>query len=124
MYCNFSYIKASGPNDQTSGVGQCPEPGKFVAANPLPTKNIGTLIFERGKLTDFKILANGVILEAHMVVLAAMSPVFDAMVMRNTKERNLGLVNIPDIQLDTLEELLKFCYSGEAPPILCASDDG
>ena len=60
--CKFSYIKATGPKDQTGGVGQCPKLlGELVASNPvLPTKNLGTLIFERGKLlTDFTILAKG-----------------------------------------------------------------
>jgi len=51
--------------------------------------------------------------KAHKVVLAASSPVFEAMFKEGTKEHQDNYVNIEDMDSDVFEMFLRFLYSGE-----------
>ncbi|KAG8172350.1 hypothetical protein JTE90_000018 [Oedothorax gibbosus] len=48
---------------------------------------------------------------AHKVVLCAQSPVFCAMFKNDTKEKNTNVVEITDVDVDTMELMLNFLHS-------------
>lgn len=75
-------------------------------------------LFENKMLTDVVLTAfDGKVLHAHKVVLAVNSPVFLAMFTQNMKETLTGEVNIPDVQFDVLQEVLRFIYCGTVESI-------
>ena len=53
--------------------------------------------------------------KAHKNILSARSPVFKAMFRHDTKEHKENRVQIADCNPDTVEEMLQFIYTGEAP---------
>uniref|UniRef100_A0A914PLA0 BTB domain-containing protein n=1 Tax=Panagrolaimus davidi TaxID=227884 RepID=A0A914PLA0_9BILA len=59
---------------------------------------------------DFTIDADGKELQVHKNVLAAVSPVFNAMFKPHTKEAIESKVVIPDFSYDIVEKALKDCY--------------
>uniref|UniRef100_A0A914PA14 BTB domain-containing protein n=1 Tax=Panagrolaimus davidi TaxID=227884 RepID=A0A914PA14_9BILA len=59
---------------------------------------------------DFTIVADGKELQVHKNVLAAVSPVFNAMFKPYTKEAIESRVVIPDFSYDIVEKALKGCY--------------
>ena len=65
----------------------------------------------------------------HKAILASRSPVFAAMFQHDLKETKQGYVAITDLELDILEEMLKFIYTGKvenldtmADSLLAAAD--
>ena len=52
--------------------------------------------------------------KAHKLILAAASPVFEAMFKEGTKEHEDNYVNIEDIDSDVFEVFLRYLYSGQA----------
>jgi BTB/POZ domain len=63
-------------------------------------------------LTDVTFECQGKKLRAHKVILAAASPVFEAMFKEGTKELEENYVIIQDIESDVFEVFLRFLYSG------------
>ena len=51
--------------------------------------------------------------KAHKIVLAAASPVFEAMFKEGTKEREDNFVKVEDIDSDVFEVFLRYLYSGQ-----------
>lgn len=47
----------------------------------------------------------------------ARSPVFDAMLKHNMKEREQNKITIQDVDHKVLEEMLRFIYTGKAPQL-------
>ncbi len=73
---------------------------------------INSMLEER-KYTDFKLVCGDRQFSCHKVVLAARSPVFDAMLSNeNHLEVQKGKVNITDMDHDKLEVFLKYLYTG------------
>ncbi|KAF8788881.1 Protein roadkill like protein [Argiope bruennichi] len=66
----------------------------------------------RSKNANVKIRAGGKILKAHKEILAARSPVFSAMLSTSMKEKMLNIIDIEDLNLQTMKNFLKFLYSG------------
>jgi len=64
-------------------------------------------------LTDVTLKVKDKEFKAHKVVLAAASPVFEAMFKEGTKEHQDNYVNIEDIESDIFEVFLRYLYSGE-----------
>ena len=67
---------------------------------------------QKTQYTDTKIAVGEKTFECHRVVLAAMSPFFEAMYLSAMRESN-GIVTLGDIEAATFEVILKFIYSGE-----------
>merc|ERR1719510_1473414 len=69
----------------------------------------------RGYFSDFKVICEDSqgkrSFDVHKVHLAAVSPVFKAMLTNNCKESNDGSVTISDISPDIMEKLLHFTYT-------------
>jgi BTB/POZ domain len=72
-----------------------------------------TNLLANNSLTDVTLNVKGKELKAHKVILAAMSPVFEAMFQEGYKEHEDNYVNIQDIDSDVFEVFLRFLYSGE-----------
>lgn len=71
--------------------------------------------FTTGKLTDFTIELNeGRVIECHKVMLAARSPVFQAMLEPHTEESRTARVVIGDIDYEVMSEMLNYIYTGRA----------
>jgi len=64
-------------------------------------------------LTDVTLKVKDKEFKAHKVVLAAASPVFEAMFKEVTNEHQDNFVNIQDIDSDIFEVFLRFLYSGQ-----------
>ncbi|XP_049795310.1 uncharacterized protein LOC126210186 isoform X2 [Schistocerca nitens] len=62
-------------------------------------------------LTDIKLSAGGVQLDAHRAILCARSPVFRAMLSHDTKEALEGLVEISDAEPQVVSEMLRYMYT-------------
>eukprot|EP00794_Sanderia_malayensis_P020312 gene20312-22311_t len=65
--------------------------------------------------TDVIIVINEDEFPAHRLILAGSSPVLNAMLTADMKEKNEGRINLSDsgIDPDTLEQLLEYMYSGK-----------
>jgi len=53
----------------------------------------------------------------HKIILTSRSPVFKTMLEQDMKENRTGRIEIKDMNLDVLEDLLKYIYSGDSPNI-------
>lgn len=67
--------------------------------------------------------ADGQELRAHSLILAARSPVFKRMLASGMTESIAGHIDIPDITLETLQQLCEFLYSGKVEEVIWTSDD-
>ena len=65
-------------------------------------------------LTDVTLQVKDKEFKAHKLILAAASPVFEAMFKEGTKEHEDNYVNIEDIDSDVFEVFLRYLYSGQA----------
>ena len=72
-----------------------------------------TKLWSDQKLTDVTLQCQGKKFEAHKLILAASSPVFEAMFKEGTKEHQESCVNIEDIDSDVFDVFLRYLYSGE-----------
>jgi speckle-type POZ protein len=64
-------------------------------------------------LTDVTLKVKDKEFKAHKLILAAASPVFEAMFKEGTKEHQDNYVNIEDIESDVFEVFLRYLYSGQ-----------
>ena len=61
-------------------------------------------------------MPNFIEIKCHKFILAARSPVFEAMFTNPMKERATNIVNFPTLQPDTLMAFLKYIYTGRVDP--------
>lgn len=73
-------------------------------------KNIFNL-FESKKLCDVELRISEEAFPCHKLVICAQSPVFDAMFENDMKEKESGVVEITDLEPQTLQKMLKFLYT-------------
>jgi len=79
---------------------------------PVPT--LASKLFNRKKLSDFKIICDGKTIDCHKNVLATQSDVFETMFMNmDLDEAKSGEVEIEDLDFDTMETLIYFLYNEE-----------
>ena len=76
--------------------------------------NIGKL-FETHKFSDFKLNVNNEIFHVHKAILAASSPVFEAMFEHDMMEKTEGIVDIVDVESEVFKEMLRYMYTGKKP---------
>ena len=100
--------------DRESEECDCP---KETPATCLPTTNLRftedfSNLLCTEKNSDVRCLVNDVKFHAHKIILAARSPVFDAMFQQNRVENNMDVVEVDGIQPSVFACLLKFVYTG------------
>ncbi|XP_065081887.1 speckle-type POZ protein-like [Ochlerotatus camptorhynchus] len=79
-------------------------------------QNFETMLFCE-RFSDVTIIVEEKEIRAHKIVLAARSPVFDAM-FNNTMRENLeSRVDIEDFSYDEIQELLRYIYTGKVPKL-------
>jgi len=69
-------------------------------------------LLESGQLTDVTIKCQGRELNCHKVILAARSPLFNALFIQQTMDSHQNEIKIEDLDIDTLQEMLKYIYAG------------
>ncbi|KAF8768445.1 Protein roadkill like protein [Argiope bruennichi] len=91
----------------------------FACEKSLNTSVIGTLVenvktlYEDKKLFDVNLRVGEKSLPAHKAVLASRSHVFRAMFEHDTREKNTNIVDIPDVDINTLARMIVFIYSDD-----------
>lgn len=69
-------------------------------------------LWESGQRSDVILRTGGAELRAHRLLLAARSPVFARMLAADMAEASTGVVQIEDVDPDTMEQLCEFIYTG------------
>ena len=73
-------------------------------------------LLDRGTKSDVIFVLDGFKLPAHKIILAARSPVFEAMFSHEEcKESQEGLVYITDVPVAAFKELIRYVYTGKIP---------
>ena len=72
-----------------------------------------TKLWSDQTLTDVALQCQGKEFKAHKLILAAASPVFEAMFKKDTKEHLDSCVNIEDMDSDVFEVFLHFIYTNQ-----------
>ncbi|PWA52333.1 BTB/POZ domain-containing protein [Artemisia annua] len=78
--------------------------------NVAATSALGRMLSESIH-TDIIISASNGSIGAHRAVLAASSPVFDSMFTHDLKEKELSVINIPDMCIEVCQTFLSYLYS-------------
>lgn len=68
-------------------------------------------LLHTGRLSDVTISVQGHSFQAHKLLLAARSPVFAAMFEHDMKEREVGAVEVVDVDREVFAELLRYIYT-------------
>lgn len=71
-------------------------------------------LFRSKEFSDVTISANGREFRAHKAILAARSPMFKGMFSHDMKETKYNRVEVPDVDPDVLDEMLRFIYTGKS----------
>lgn len=70
-------------------------------------------LFKSQEFSDVTICANRREFKAHKAILAARSPMFRGMFSHDMKETKFNRVEVPDVDPDVLQEMLRFIYTGK-----------
>jgi len=86
-------------------------------------------LLESGQHSDVTIKCENTAVACHKIILGARSPVFNAMFNHNMTENQSREVEIPDLDLETVKDMLKYMYAGKidnlntrSPRLLEAAD--
>uniref|UniRef100_A0A8C5RXJ7 Speckle type BTB/POZ protein like n=1 Tax=Laticauda laticaudata TaxID=8630 RepID=A0A8C5RXJ7_LATLA len=77
-------------------------------------EDLGNL-WETTRFTDCSFHIGGQEFKAHKSILAARSPVFNAMFEHEMEESKKNCVEINDVDPDVFKEMMRFIYTGKAP---------
>ncbi|PIK35688.1 putative speckle-type POZ protein-like [Apostichopus japonicus] len=80
-------------------------------------------LWERSAFSDVTLCVNGREFQAHKAILAARSPVFNAMFEHEMEEKKQNRVEITDVDHEVMKEILRFIYTGTAPNLEKMADD-
>ncbi|KAL4636259.1 speckle-type POZ protein-like A isoform X1, partial [Arapaima gigas] len=72
-------------------------------------------LWECSRFTDCSLYVGGQEFKAHKSILAARSPVFNAMFEHEMEESKKNRVDISDVDPDVFKEMMGFIYTGKAP---------
>ncbi|XP_003740867.1 speckle-type POZ protein B [Galendromus occidentalis] len=116
LYCEVSVVADSvNISGQNSSI-------QFKVPECALSENLGEL-FESQKFSDVMLAVNGKEFYAHKAILAARSPVFNAMFEHDLEEKKTSRVEISDMDEDTLKEMLRFIYTGKSNALDKMADD-
>lgn len=87
---------------------------KFPAS--IFAQSFETMLFCE-RFSDVTLIVEEKEIKAHKIVLAARSPVFDAMFNNTMKENLESRVVIEDFSYDEIQELLRYIYTGKVPKL-------
>ncbi|XP_015112376.1 protein roadkill [Diachasma alloeum] len=73
------------------------------------------VLLDNSNLSDVKIIVEDNKFNAHKLILASRSPVFDAMFKQSMEDESL--VQIDDLRADVVKGMLQFIYTDEAPDL-------
>ncbi|KAK3086599.1 hypothetical protein FSP39_020855 [Pinctada imbricata] len=76
------------------------------------TSGLGDVLYTN-QHADINIVVDQRIFPCHKVILAAMSPYFDAMFTHDMRESRDGIVTLHDIDADIFDNILHFMYTGK-----------
>uniref|UniRef100_A0A3B3SF63 Speckle type BTB/POZ protein like n=1 Tax=Paramormyrops kingsleyae TaxID=1676925 RepID=A0A3B3SF63_9TELE len=80
-------------------------------------------LWEFSRFTDCSLYVCGQEFKAHKSILAARSPVFNAMFEHEMEESKKNRVDISDIEPDVFKEMMSFIYTGKAPNLEKMADN-
>ncbi|XP_033624541.1 speckle-type POZ protein-like [Asterias rubens] len=80
-------------------------------------------LWERTTFSDVTLCVTGKEFLAHKAILAARSPVFNAMFEHEMEEKKHGRVEITDVEPEVMNEILRFIYTGKAPNLEKMADE-
>merc|ERR1711920_635675 len=92
---------------------------KTTKCNRMPEhpKQVMEKVWKERKSTDAKVLCNGMQIQVHRCMLAAVSPVFEAALSSVMQEGASAMYEIKDSTPEAVEAMLCSVYTGELPPI-------
>ncbi|NXG52197.1 SPOPL protein, partial [Psilopogon haemacephalus] len=85
-------------------------------------EDLGNL-WETTRFTDCSFYVGGQEFKAHKSVLAARSPVFNAMFEHEMEESKKNRVEIDDVDPEVFKEMMRFIYTGKAPNLESMADN-
>lgn len=91
---------------------KCPNQIKGTDLPPRAWVDNFQRLYSNAKVSDIIVRTSSKEFPAHKAILCAHSPVFSAMFDGDTKENQTGVVEIKDLDDDTLHKLLLFFYTG------------
>ncbi|XP_065207910.1 speckle-type POZ protein-like B [Planococcus citri] len=109
VFCEFTYA-------ELGVIDNWPRRGpkaKMTISNNLP-KGLERLLHNQ-TFVDVTFVVGGKNFGVHRSILAARSPVFEAMFKHDLQENRLNKVNISDIRSEVFEEFLLFMYTDKTP---------
>ncbi|XP_066543843.1 speckle-type POZ protein-like A [Amia ocellicauda] len=80
-------------------------------------------LWECSRFTDCSLYVGGQEFKAHKSILAARSPVFNAMFEHEMEESKKNRVDINDVDPDVFKEMMRFIYTGKAPNLEKMADN-
>ncbi|KAL7384628.1 hypothetical protein ABVT39_005852 [Epinephelus coioides] len=80
-------------------------------------------LWECSRFTDCSLYVGGQEFKAHKSILAARSPVFNAMFEHEMEESKKNRVDISDVDPDVFKEMMGFIYTGKAPNLEKMADN-
>uniref|UniRef100_A0A8C7WVM5 Uncharacterized protein n=1 Tax=Oryzias sinensis TaxID=183150 RepID=A0A8C7WVM5_9TELE len=80
-------------------------------------------LWECSRFTDCSLYVGGQEFKAHKSILAARSPVFNAMFEHEMEESKKNRVDISDVDPDVFREMMGFIYTGKAPNLEKMADN-
>uniref|UniRef100_A0A8C1JDS6 Uncharacterized protein n=1 Tax=Cyprinus carpio TaxID=7962 RepID=A0A8C1JDS6_CYPCA len=80
-------------------------------------------LWEGSRFTDCSLFVGGQEFKAHKSILAARSPVFNAMFEHKMEESKKNRVDISDVEPDVFREMMVFIYTGKAPNLEKMADN-
>ncbi|XP_052004356.1 speckle-type POZ protein-like A isoform X2 [Xyrauchen texanus] len=80
-------------------------------------------LWECSRFTDCSLFVGGQEFKAHKSILAARSPVFNAMFEHEMEESKKNRVDITDVEPEVFKEMMGFIYTGKAPNLEKMADN-
>uniref|UniRef100_A0A0K0E7L8 BTB domain-containing protein n=1 Tax=Strongyloides stercoralis TaxID=6248 RepID=A0A0K0E7L8_STRER len=87
---------------------------KVKIPSPKLTEDISNML-ESSQFSDCIIRVDDIDINAHKVILASRSPVFQAMFNHEVRESQSNIVEIKDFHIDVVREMLKYIYTDFSP---------
>lgn len=115
MYLQCEVTFSHKGDEHHSWIPMCNVPGLPEISNSIvsqvPPVNELSKGVPNGDFCDVEVRTGEQSFSCHKLVLCQQSPVFSAMFNENSKDKRTGIVQIPDLDPQTFQGLLKFMYS-------------